>query len=209
MRDAKHTILIAPFHGTMVPVMVQELTQAQTLACGNFSLIETFQDRIAIKRMTSGGGDLLKIIEYVQLQHELVRRSLVKPTYDEIIVMVSNASVDDAKRSVLELKEKLKSTPRGVERDALNLELDKLLVWTDYILPSDFLGVITAYALGVDKSDIKEVSRSMLLEAALLARRGNDNPADHIRGAFTDFMRDDINRRAWIIYEEEKKKKAK
>lgn len=205
IRDAKNQIILAPFHGVMVPVMVQELTEAQILACGNFSLIETFQDKINAKKMTTG-KNLLKVIEYTQTQHELCRRSLISPSYDQIIKAVSNSSVDDAKKRINEQKEKLKSTPAGKERDELLLELDKLSIWADFILPSDFTGVIVAYALGIEKSDIKSVTREMLLEAALLAQRGKDNPADHIKGAFTDFNRGDINRRAWIILEEEKKK---
>ena len=46
----------------------------------------------------------------------------------------------------------------------------------------------------------------MLLEAAILAERGHNNPADHIHGIFTDFMKDDINKRAWILLTEEREK---
>ena len=36
-------------------------------------------------------------------------------------------------------------------------------------------------------------------EISLTAKHGGDNPADHLRGRFTDFMREDF-RRAWSIY---------
>lgn len=208
IRDAKNQIILVPFHGAMVPVMVQELTEAQILACGNFSLIETFKDKINAKKMQSG-KNLLKVIEYTQMQHELCRRSLISPTYDQIIKMVSNSSVEDAKKRISEQKEKIKQTPAGKERDNIMLELDKLSLWADYVLPADFTSVIVAYSLGIDKSDIKEISNEMLLESALLAERGNDNPADHIKGRFTDFNIGDINRRAWIALEDERKKKGK
>ena len=42
----------------------------------------------------------------------------------------------------------------------------------------------------------------MLLEAAILATNGKDNPADHLTGVYTDIQRDDINKCAWIVYSE-------
>ena len=45
----------------------------------------------------------------------------------------------------------------------------------------------------------------MLLDAAILATNGHNNPADHLKGIFTHFNEDDINRRAWGIYAEWKK----
>jgi len=46
-----------------------------------------------------------------------------------------------------------------------------------------------------------------LIEAAILAERGHDNPANHLNGNFTDFMKDDINKRAWLLLEDERENK--
>jgi hypothetical protein len=76
-----------------------------------------------------------------------------------------------------------------------------------FLLPDDFMATITAWAMGVDRTDIKKITRDILLEAALLAKNGGDNPSDHITGTFTDFQREDINKNAWIIYNEYQEEK--
>ena len=76
-------------------------------------------------------------------------------------------------------------------------------------LPKDFLSTITCYALGIEKSDIKEVTTNALMNAAVMAKMGNDNPSDHLKGLFTDYMKDDINKRAWILFQEKNKKDKK
>jgi len=70
----------------------------------------------------------------------------------------------------------------------------------EFLLPADFVSYIVSYALKVDESDIKLISEDMLFEAADMAKRGHDNPADHMQGNFTDFNREDINKRAWVVY---------
>ena len=40
----------------------------------------------------------------------------------------------------------------------------------------------------------------MLLESAILASNGKDNPADHLEGNFLDMHKDEINKSAWIVY---------
>ena len=46
IKDANCSLIFVPFRDVMVPVYVRELTQVQIIACGQFSLIETFQDKI-------------------------------------------------------------------------------------------------------------------------------------------------------------------
>jgi hypothetical protein len=87
------------------------------------------------------------------------------------------------------------------------------MIWTDYLLPEDFTAFIASYALGIDKGDIKKVSEKMLLEAAALAEKGHDNPADHLDGIWPEvqkgFYLDDINKRAWQILQEYRDKHKK
>lgn len=206
IKDAQYTLILAPFHGVPVPVMVRELTQAQILACGNFSAIETFQDRIEKQQLLNSSKevDLIKIIEYAEKHHEICKRAL--RDYDKIIEAITDQSTEDAYKRIDAALDKLKLTKKGPERISLERELDVLRVWTDLILPDDFTATIVSYALGIDKSDIKELTREALLSAAILAKRGHNNPADHIQGNFAPWMLDDINIRAYNIYDEELKK---
>lgn len=207
VKAAQYTLIIAPFHGTPVPVMVRELTQAQILACGNFSAIETFQDKIEKKQLLENkkDPDLIRIIDYAERHHEICKRAI--RDYDKIIEAISGDAITEAEKKIELLRERLKETKSGPERTALEKDLDVLRVWTDLILPDDFTAVIVSYALGIDKSDIKELTRQALLSAAILAKRGRNNPADHIQGNFAAWMLDDINTRAWNIYDDELKNK--
>ena len=205
IEKAQFPIIFVPFHGNPVQVMVRKLTQAQTLACGNISLIETFHDKV-LKKSMAEKLRLNDICSYAERNTEIIKKALVKPTYDQVINMVADGKTLEIKKQLEETREKLKDLKPGPKKTALLTEIDALKIWCEFILPEDFMAAIVSFTLGIDESDIKELSESTLIEAAVLAERGHDNPADHIHGIFTDFMRDDINKRAWILLNEEREK---
>lgn len=186
---------MAPFCGVMIPVKLKELNQAQILSCGNFSLIETFEDKI---RNNVSNFTPREIIAYSERHYNIIRESLLSPTFDEIMEICSDDfKTEEYKEKLHELKKKLEVVPSGKEKNNLIEEINRYEVWVNFILPDDFVAYVVAYALSNDKSDIKKISKEMLIDAAVLAEKGHDNPADHIEGRFTAFNRDDINRRAW------------
>lgn len=200
----KTPLIQVPFHGEPVLVQVRELTQAQIMACGggNMSLIETFQDKIRLKKKPT----LKEIVAYAEIQTELCKRALLKPTYAEVFeVCAKGVDIEKNREELLEIERMISSMPKGPARSALERETDGLRVWIDLLLPDDFLAGVVTYALGISKSDIKDVTEDSLYTAAVLAKIGNDNPADHLKGRFTDFMQDDINMRAALIYAERQK----
>lgn len=203
IKQSSKTLIFAPFHGTPVPVVVRELTQAQVMACGDFSMIETFKDKISRPEKM----DFVRILEYADRHHDICKKAILYPTYDDIIKAAGAGSLGDTKREAKELRKKLEEMPLGSEREALEKEIDSLLIWTDLILPDDFTAAIVSYSLGIEKSDIKDLTEEILHKAAILAERGHDNPADHVSGIFTDYMRDDINSRAWVILAEKRRDK--
>jgi hypothetical protein len=183
----------------MVIVKIRELTQAQIMACGEFSLIQTMADKIKQKKLKRH-----EIVAYAEQQHTVARAALVSPTYDEIIERIGNGiNIDARKTELAELKKKVEGLTPGPQRSALEEEIDSYRIWIDLILPDDFLGTIVAYSLGYNKSDIKLITEKMLLEAAWLAEKGHDNPHDHVgSGTFTDFNKYDIDRRAWMVLDD-------
>jgi hypothetical protein len=196
LADAKYPVITVPFYGTLVPVKLRELTQVQVRACGDFSLIKTFEDKV---RSMSRSPNMREINAYASRYHRLAEASLVAPTYDEIMgLFESDQTVKDAQAKLDELQATLQETPKGPKRAAIEEEIESTRVWCELLLPMDFLSAVMSYALGLDRSDIQEVSDEALLEAAMLADRGRDNPADHMDGRFTSFMKDDINRRGWM-----------
>lgn len=207
IHDAQFPIVTLPFFGTPVQVQLRELTQAQIYAAGgiDLSLIETFQDKIRLKKKPT----IDEIVQYSEIMHAIARKALYKPTYDQIFETISEG-LDTAKlkADLHALHEQLATLPNGPEAEALDKEITRMNIRINLLLPDDFLSGVTTYSLGVDKSDIKDVSEEMLYNAALTAKHGGDNPADHLKGRFTDFMREDINRRAWSIYYMKKKEIA-
>ncbi len=202
--DAQFPIITVPFFGTLVQVQVCELTQAQIYACGgtDLSLIETMQDKLRLRKKPS----IEETIEYSRIQHQIAKRALFAPTYQQIIDTIKGGlDIEKLNNDIHDLHEALAALPDGKEADALDMEITRLEIRANLLLPDDFLAGVVCYALGIGKSDIKDVTEQALYKAALEAKLGNDNPADHLHGRFTDFMRDDINRRAWIIYNIKKK----
>lgn len=198
--DAQFPVVVLPFYGVPVCVKLRELTQAQLYACGGaeFSLIETFQDRIRNKKPPT----LQEMVDYAEVQHRIAKRALACPTYEQIME-VAGAGIDrDAKQRELDELEALIAKTGDMK---LEERIAGVRVWLDLLLPSDFLAGVCSYAMGIDKSDIKDITEKTLYDAAVLAKLGHDNPSDHVHGAFTPFMRDDINRRAWAIFAEKQK----
>lgn len=189
--------IMAPFMGSVVPVIVSRLSFAQIRSCGDFSLIETISDVIQKKKKMSAS----EMVVYAEMQYEVVKAALVSPTYDEIM---SLNEYDILRKSAeTEIKETgaiIDDLPVGPKRDKLQLEYDALKMKYEFLLPADFVSFIFSYALRIDETDIKLVSEDMLYEAAIRAKNGSGNPSDHLPGTFSDFNKVDINNRAMIIY---------
>jgi hypothetical protein len=198
---AKYPIIMAPLFGAMIPVQIRELTAAQIRSCGNLTLIESFEDRA---RRHAGKFSRKEIVAFAERHREIMKQCLVTPTYDELFKALTAKERGMFEQQLKDIDVLIKDCPRGPKRNQLEEERDGLRIWVDLILPDNFVNYVVAYALGIDKSDIKRVSEEMLLEAAYLAERGHDNPSDHLPGQFTDFMRDDINMRAWMLLDDKK-----
>jgi hypothetical protein len=140
---------------------------------------------------------------YAKRYHAIAEASLVAPSYHEIMALFdSDAKVIETRAKLDECEAMLHEAPNGPKRYALEEEIEGYRIWCDLLLPEDFLSRIMTYALQLDDSDIDQVTTEVLLDCAILAERGHNDPAAHLDGRFTPFMRDDINRRAWMIYHE-------
>ena len=196
-----YPVIMAPFFGVMMPVKLRELTHAQISACGDFSLIETFEDKVQsmVKRTTTKES-----VDQIEIMTNVVRESLVSPKYDEILsIYDKDKKIIDARKRMKEIKEKIYLMKSGPQKSNLENELNIIRMQYEFLLPEDFIGFIWSYALGIDKSDIRKLSDKILLEAAVLAEKGHDNPADHIDGKWPEFQKgfylSDINKRAWYL----------
>lgn len=196
--------IMAPFLGVMIPVIVRRLTFAQIRSCGDFSLIETVSDVMSKKKKAS----VQQMISYAELQYEIVKKTLVNPTYDELMSLNEFDILRvEAEKELKEIDKLIDELPVGPKRDKLQNEYNVLKMNSQFLLPIDFIGYIMSYALSLDDSDIKLVSEDMLFEAAVRAHEGKGSPSDHLPGNFTEFNKVDINNRALVIYSQRIKEK--
>lgn len=204
VRDAKYPLIAAPFFGQKLMVQVRELTQAEIASIGEFSLIETFYDKV-MKKDGLARDKWRELVRYADRTHDICKAAMFCPTYEQVMLALgADPEIDRRREELDELRENLTHAPDGRERRELEAEIDRLRIWVDLLLPEDFSAWIVAYALGLDRSDIRKVTENMLVEAAVLAELGHDNPHDHIEGRFTEFNKVDIDKRAWLLWSERK-----
>jgi hypothetical protein len=198
--DAEYSLVATQWKDVATIVQVRNLSEVQLLACGNFSLIN-------LGELREGPFSWRQWVEYAEQNNKILKAALVSPSYEEVFALAGKGpSVKNAEARFREIDVLLLSMPRGPGRQALEKERDMLRCSYDLILPDDFIAPIVAYVVGIGRTDIKKITREMLLTATILAERGHNNPADHIDGIFSAFNRNDINRRGWQVLGEEREK---
>jgi hypothetical protein len=207
----RYPIIMAPLLGTLIPVMVKQLTDIEARAIGDFSLIESFHDSINEGQKQS----FRKMRDYIELQHRITEAAMVKPTYQDLYAhFTKRDGLDQHKADIAKIEAELATMRPGPKRSELEEDLAGLELMVYFALPTDFTAYITAYSLGIDQTDIKKLSEDMLRTAAIMAEKGHDNPVDHIGGRFERWPGDklfteDINRRAVLLLAEERRLKDK
>jgi hypothetical protein len=152
-----------------------------------------------------------QMIDILNIQEECCRAVLNRPTFGELEEAIhgKDCVLEANRKSLAEMREKLKSA-NGNERFELQREIDRMELFTGYILPDDTMLALTNIALGTGVSDIKKVTKEKLLAAYGKARLYNGKPSDFIPGVFTDGDRENIDNYATLLgLEEEKKKRGK
>jgi hypothetical protein len=199
MAKAAFPVLIVPFNGTNVSVQVRALNFTQIRSCGDFSIFAVGQGAAPKAENDYSTEDLAKI---VNSQEALVKATLVCPTYDEILSLVykNDTEIIKFRERAEEIKKEIEAVKSEAKKAELLNELEGCELMIGYLLPSDFTAAIVSWALDIERGEIKKITEDMLLEAAILAAKGHDNPADHLTGNFTDFHKDQINKSAWLAY---------
>lgn len=198
---AANPLIMAPLHGVFVPLVGHELSDGQIEACGDFSLIQASlePERKLTREETK---------EILAMQRKVCEAWMLRPTYAELLdlVGVSPAAVG-AKEKLLAMERrlwKMRKDKEDTEAQELLEEIELLEMFADCILPSGFTAFVFGFAVGINKTDIQNVTDRMCLEAAHLAVLGHDNPHDHVGGLFTKFNEKDIDRRSWYLLELER-----
>jgi hypothetical protein len=192
-----------PFNSTDVWCQLRCLNLSQIESCGSGNM-----SNIELKNYK----DLSKeeIIQVRNYQEALCKAVLNIPTFDEITILIGRKDfvITKKREELANIRAHIESAKDILSQSQIELletETDNIELFIGFILPADTMIFLTRWAMGNDVSDIKKLTRERLLEAAFLARAGNNNPSDHLSGVFTDHNKVDINRTAWGLYLEYEK----
>lgn len=203
----KYPVIVVPFYGKMVPVIVRRLEHIDALQIGNFSVIPDFHADVVAKNHV----DFRRMQEYIEIHNAILKAVMVRPTYDEVVEMTGHYDKHKAiKAELSELQKMVNGMKPGPKRSELETEIAALEIQIDTVMPNDFTAAVVAFAIGLEGTDIEKLSEEILRDAAIMAEKAHDNPADHIGGRFERYPGDkliveDINRRAIYILAMERK----
>jgi len=206
IRGAMFSLLPVPFSGVGVWCVLACLNATQIEACGDLSClyiseekeVPVFEERMAI----------------YNAQEALCKASLVYPTFDSIIEMITgeNFVISEKEKLLEDSKKELEKTKDSQEKKDLLTRIENLELFLGFLFPSDAMAFIASYALGVDITDVRKLSKDMLLTAAMVASNNRNAPSNNVSGVFTDFQKKDIDKTAWYLFsqfQEEKRKEEK
>ncbi len=202
IRGAAFWWVPVPFHGVPIWMKLRCLNQTQFMAVNNLTAIDirTKKEKKKQKKMY-----LDELIDIYNNQEALVEACLVTPTFQEIIdiIMEEDNVLQRKKQEFKEVNKLLEEIDiKDKKYKELKKKADNLELFLGFLLPNDMMGFISSWSQGIDITDIKRLSRKLLLESAILAKNGNNNPSDNLSGIFTDIQKNDINKAAWVIYNE-------
>jgi hypothetical protein len=192
-----------PFNSTDVWCQLRCLNLSQIEACGSGNM-----SNIELKKYKDLSKEEIMLVR--NYQEALCKAVLNIPTFDEITVLIGREDfvISKKREELAKIRSQIESNKNTLlpsHRESLETEADTIELFIGFILPADTMMFLTRWAMGNDVSDIKKLTRERLLEAASLARAGNNNPSDHLSGVFTDHNKADINRTAWGLYLEYEK----
>jgi hypothetical protein len=95
------------------------------------------------------------------------------------------------------------------QKETLSRRCKDLELFMGFILPDNTFDFLTSWARGNNLTDIKKLSDKQLLDAAILAERGNTVPHEFIQGVFAEHSKQDIDLRAWTLLDEARKNKRR
>jgi len=204
----------AIFH--WLPVPFQNVQVWCKLKCLNGVFLTHIAPRITsltIEQKEKSEPSLEDLIAIRNEQEELCKASMINPTFDGIFNMVTGEDfrIEEKRKTIAEIQKLLDSDKKIAlsERQKLLDEIKKIEYEIGFILPDDTMNFISSWALGIDVTDIKKVTREILLDAAILANNGGKAPTDYIFGVFTDKQKPELDRAAWIVFYEYQEDKAR
>jgi hypothetical protein len=207
LTDALYPIVALSFNGTKEFFKIRDISNntAAILSCGDFSLLEFREDKIA--RQHKKEFTFAEMNAYAERQHNIARACMVEPSYQKVLdIAQSGIDLKAINEELKEIKKMVKDMPKGIERNQLFEKYNKTELLYKLVLPADFLTELLAFTLKIGETDIKAVSEKMLVSAAILAQNNHNSPHENLSGVFTEFNKYDIDIQAWHKYAEHRDK---
>lgn len=212
IRGAMFHWICVPFNSNVIGnnsiwCYVTCLNALQIQSCGKISCLYLPDDEEDIKKEKT----LDELIEIKNAQEALIKLTLIKPTFEEIVneITQSNFNVSEKKSELEKINKLITSEPDKRKRRKLERQAEKVEFYLGFLLPDDTMNFISSWALGIQITDIKRISRDILLSAAIMAYNKGCLATDMISGVLTDFQKTDINKHADYLlnqYLEDKKR---
>jgi len=141
-----------------------------------------------------------QMIDVLNIQEECCRAVLNRPSFEELEKEIygKDKVLETNKKRLEELRVQVKQVNSNARLE-LQMEIDKLDLFTGCILPDDTMVALTNVALGADISDIKKITSEKLITAYAKAKLYSGKPSDFIPGLFTDGDRQNIDDYATIL----------
>jgi hypothetical protein len=209
---ANNPVMAVPYNGAVVWCRLKRLNQVEIKSCGDFSVIETVQDIINKKHIKP---DLNSMSDYAETQHNIIKESLIQPRYEELTKIISkdfdisDEEINNKLKKIEELFYKLRESKDINDKRKMKLLQDEyaaLELRYKFRFPADFTGYVMAYALSLDITDIGKVTEEMLYNSAIMAKLNRNAPHENLTGNFIDYMKTDIDNRAWSIFFDKQEK---
>jgi hypothetical protein len=201
IRGGMYHWVYAPVNNTHAWIQLRTSNATQLEACGAVTLIENLHN--------SKSANHEEMISIRNGMESICKITMNNPTFDEFVEMTTDSDIVHSKMR-LEL-ERIKSIDctgmSATEKDYIDMKVNDLELHLAFLLPENTFDFVVKWALGAGVSDIKKVSEEKLLEAAILATNGHNDPTDHLDGCFSDRDKSDLNKESWFIYNDYQQKK--
>lgn len=199
-KKASWKLISVRFNGLPVFVKVRIPSDLELRAIGNFSLIGS----------SKVPNDWRRIVETASIQNEIVKATLVTPTYKNIFDIVGIPDFIEEKRKHFEdIEKEILTAPKGPMKKELEIKAALLRMQFEMILPNDFCADISEYALGRNRTNIDKITEDILLELYYNHKMYGGRPSDYCNDdTLTPFNRRDIDNNAMAVgYKNEKRDK--
>lgn len=206
MEAAVNPAISVLFNKKEVIIIAKPLSSLELQSCGDFSLINLNTDVVN----KNSNDPLVNIASYAEIQHKVLKISMISPTYEEVEEMLlKHAGVEGFRERMDILKSEFVTEKDEKIKKVMEQEYAMLEMRSKFFFPQDFLIDMFIYATQQEESDLKLlVSEEILLTAAIMAE--NKCLISDILckdGYFTEFNKFDIEKRGKILLLESRNKK--